>query len=109
MVLVVCAVVQVVRVVRAMRFTHTPLHYKVTGVEKRSSSKCNGNGNSNGNDNGKGNDNCNGNGHSDKAGLKLCVSATPMPKASLQNRQNLVCLGPGQLGAVVCRLSSSLT
>lgn len=27
-----------VRVVRAMRFTHTPLHCKVTGVEKRSTS-----------------------------------------------------------------------
>lgn len=89
------------RVVRAMRFTHTPLHCKVTGVEKRSTSsrlylqqqqlqlqrqlqqqqqqRQQGR----------------------QAG-KLCVTANaPMPKASLQNRQNLVCLCPSQLGAVV--------
>lgn len=106
-------VLGVVRVVRAMRFTHTPLHCKVTGVEKRSSSTsttssssrhgstCSSNSCSR-------NDNCNSNSNSknntdSKAGRleNYALPQTPMPKASLQNRQNLVCLCPSQLGAVV--------
>lgn len=98
-------VLGVVRVVRAMRFTHTPLHCKVTGVEKRSSSSsrhgstCSSNSCSR-------NDNCNSNSNNNidsKAGRleNYALPQTPMPKASLQNRQNLVCLCPSQLGAVV--------